>query len=312
MKFGIPKGLLFCKYKFFLEKFISEIGAEYIESENTNKNILNLGAKYCVDEACLPIKIFHGHVASLRDKCDVVIVPRIMQIRDRQFICPKFCGLTEMVKHSIPNIKVVGYTPLYISELSTIFKFCNEIGGLVINDKKKIMDALFKSIENQKKSKIGINNNNFNIKVALIGHPYNVYDEFINMNLVSKLNKLGVGIITEENLNQRYINKEVRKLYKRPFWHFAHNAYGFSVYEALNKKVDGIIYISSFACGIDSVVIELIKDRLQKFPILILKIDEQTGEAGLDTRIEAFADMLKRRNGCENNISTYGEHISCS
>ncbi len=56
-----------------------------------------------------------------------------------------------------------------------------------------------------------------------------------------------------------------------------------------------MVHISSFACGIDSVVTELIKDKIEDFPYMILKIDEQTGEAGFDTRIEAFTDMLSRR-----------------
>ena len=42
-------------------------------------------------------------------------------------------------------------------------------------------------------------------------------------------------------------------------------------------------------------VIELVKNRLSDFPFLILKIDEHTGEAGFNTRIEAFVDMLERR-----------------
>lgn len=29
---------------------------------------------------------------------------------------------------------------------------------------------------------------------------------------------------------------------------------------------------------------------------MVLKIDEHTGEAGVNTRIEAFVDMLERRN----------------
>ena len=60
-------------------------------------------------------------------------------------------------------------------------------------------------------------------------------------------------------------------------------------------KVNGIIYISSFGCGIDSIIIDLIKNKLKDFPILILKVDEQTGEAGFHTRIEAFTDMLERK-----------------
>jgi Uncharacterized protein conserved in bacteria len=70
--------------------------------------------------------------------------------------------------------------------------------------------------------------------------------------------------------------------------------------------IDGIIYVSSFACGIDSVVMELIKERIGEFPLLILKIDEQTGEAGFNTRIEAFIDMIERRKEIEGNLSAHG------
>ena len=79
MKVGIPKGLMYCKYHPFLVTFFSELGAEIIVSEDTNKDILDAGVKYCVDDACLPVKVFHGHVDSIKDKCDLLIIPRIMQ-----------------------------------------------------------------------------------------------------------------------------------------------------------------------------------------------------------------------------------------
>jgi predicted nucleotide-binding protein (sugar kinase/HSP70/actin superfamily) len=59
------------------------------------------------------------------------------------------------------------------------------------------------------------------------------------------------------------------------------------------KEINGIIYISSFCCGTDSIIIEMIKNRLGNFPLLVLKIDEQTGEAGYNTRLEAFREVLK-------------------
>ena len=46
------------------------------------------------------------------------------------------------------------------------------------------------------------NDLNYPLKVAIIGHPYNIYDSYLNMNLKIKLNKLGVGVITEENLDK--------------------------------------------------------------------------------------------------------------
>ena len=90
MKIGIPKGLLYYKYHPFMERFFIELGAEVIVSEDTNKGILNEGVKLCVDEACLPIKVFHGHVESIKDKCDILLIPRIMRIREKEFMWISF------------------------------------------------------------------------------------------------------------------------------------------------------------------------------------------------------------------------------
>jgi predicted nucleotide-binding protein (sugar kinase/HSP70/actin superfamily) len=294
MKVGIPKGLLYYKYHPFLQTFFSELGAEIITSTDTNKRVLDEGVKYCVDEACLPIKIFHGHVSLLKNKCDVIVIPRIMQIRSREYICPKFCGLPEMVLSSIPDMPQAIIEPIYASSEEALYDWAQKAGKTITKNKAVIKNAFHKAIDEQVKYKTGIKNENYNLNVALAGHPYNIYDEFINMNIVKKLNKLGVGVVTEEYMEDELIDSRVKTLYKRPFWTFARNTYGFTVESSLEKKVNGIIYISSFACGIDSVIVELIKDKIGDFPFMILKVDEHTGEAGLETRVEAFVDMLER------------------
>lgn len=306
MKIGIPKGLLYYKYYPFIQTFLKELGAEIIISDDTNKRILNDGVKYSVDEACLPIKVFHGHVASLRDRCDLIIVPRIMCIRDKEYICPKFCGLPEMIKNSIPDMPEITELPLYINSEKNLYNWFRKLGFMVTKNLYVIDTAYVKALETQRSFKSGINDNGYDINIALLGHPYNIYDDFVNMNLVEKLHASGVGITTEEFVPGASIDEEVSKLFKRPFWSFARNSYGAAAYLHSTNKIDGIIYISSFACGIDSVVIELIKDRIGDCPFLILKIDEQTGEAGMNTRIEAFVDMIERRKRIEGNISAHG------
>jgi predicted nucleotide-binding protein (sugar kinase/HSP70/actin superfamily) len=294
MKVGIPKGLLYYKYYPFMKSFFEELGAEIAVSPDTNKLILDYGVKHCVDEACLPVKVFHGHVAFLREKCDIIFVPRIMQLNEREFICPKFCGLPEMIINSIPDLPEVIGTPIYAFNKEKLYEFAKEAGSKITKNSIKIKRALNFAISEQTKFKSGIKNEGYKLNVALVGHPYNIYDTFINMNLVNKLNKLGIGVVTEENVDVSHINEKSKELFKRPFWTFAKNSYGYSTYMAENKKIDGIVYISSFACGIDSVILELIKNRVNEFPLLLLKIDEHTGEAGLDTRVEAFVDMLER------------------
>ncbi|WP_270474874.1 acyl-CoA dehydratase activase-related protein [Clostridium cochlearium] len=293
MKIGIPKGLLYYKYYPFYISFFKNLGFEVVTSPDTNEDILNNGIKTCVDESCLPVKVFHGHCSYLKDKCDLLFVPRIMQINKDEYICPKFCGLVEMIANSIDNIPPIISEPIYAYGEKQLKKWAFKTGKILKGNRLLINNALKKALKVQQQYESGINNENFSKKIALIGHPYNIFDNYINMDITKKLNKLGIGVITEECLGQNYINKEVKRLYKKPFWTFVRNSYGFASYIARNKIVDGIIYISSFGCGIDSVILELIKNEDEKVPILEIKLDEQRGEAGIDTRLEAFSDMLQ-------------------
>ena len=58
--------------------------------------------------------------------------------------------------------------------------------------------------------------------------------------------------------------------------------------------VDGIILISAFPCGPDSLSNEMII-RTKKTPLLVLTIDELDSNTGLITRLESFIDILKER-----------------
>ena len=56
----------------------------------------------------------------------------------------------------------------------------------------------------------------------------------------------------------------------------------------------GVIQISVFNCGCDSMMIEIFRDELKKkrIPYLVLVVDEHSAQAGFDTRLEAFVDSV--------------------
>jgi len=303
MNIGVPRGLLYSKYHVFAETFLEEIGAKIVVSPATNKLILDEGVRYCVDDACLPMKVFHGHVSWLKDRCDAMLVPRLIGIKEKEYICPMFCGSIEMVSNNIPQLPCLIDTPIYSTQNYKLSQWAKKTGSVLTKNENKIMAALDKALQRHGNSKTGFNDEGYPLKIGLIGHAYNIYDKFINMDLKKKLNGLGIGIITSEYINGADIADEVGKLFKKTFWTFAQEYYGAAVCIIKTKKADGIIYLSSFSCGIDSVVIELIKSETGDFPFMVLKLDEHTGEAGFDTRIEAFADMLKRRCGIGHNLS---------
>lgn len=316
MKIGVPKGLLYPDYHFFVETFFAGLGAEVINSPDTNREILDMGVKFCVDEACLPIKVFHGHVGWLRGKCDAIFVPRIMRLREGEYICPKFCGLTEMLENSIPGLPRLIGDPIYWTGEDGMREWARKAGSLLTRDRERIGRAFETAMKKYSGAKKGFNQRGYGIKVALLGHPYNVNDAFLNMQLIRKLNQMGIGVITHEAVDDIHIDEEIKRLFKKPFWTFARNTYGAAMHMLRQGMIDGIVYVSSFACGIDSVVIEMIRLELESacsgsrmaedFPFLVLKLDEHTGEAGLNTRIEAFADLLGRGMKREGYNTAYG------
>ena len=327
-KIGIPRGLWFYDYYPLWKTFYESLGAEVVLSNPTNKKILDQGVKNTVDESCLPVKIFNGDIIDLRDRVDYIFLPKMMSVYEKEYICPKFCGLPEMVLHSISDLP-----PLIDIEINfnksrknledTIYKF----GYYITDDKGKIKRAYaeaLKSYEMYKRiikegylpidGKISDCNKNTSAsidhkRIAVVGHTYNMYDSYSSMNLINKLKQSKVDVIVPEMLDIKIINKYADELEKKMFWSFGRKILGTSMYLANTKEVDGVIYLSSFGCGIDSIIQDLFERKSRKegkIPFLLLTIDEHTGEAGINTRIEAFLDMIEWRKNHESNLSAHG------
>lgn len=310
MKIGIPKGLMYSKYHAFAETFFSELGTEIVISPDTNKDILDAGVKLCVDDACLPVKVFHGHAAWLRGRCDAVLIPRFMTLARKKYICPMFCGLPEMIANSVPGMPRLISEPVFSTEADSIYSWSKRSARIITGDGRAMRNAFKKAQAGQKACVSGYNDSGFKMRAALIGHSYNIADRFVNMDLVNKLRKRGIGVVTSDHVAKADIESESAALFKEPFWYFAQQYFGAAVH-LCKQGIDGVVYISSFSCGVDSVVIELIRDAVRDIPVMVLKIDEHTGESAFDTRIEAFADMLERR-AFDDNRAEDGQYVPCN
>lgn len=137
------------------------------------------------------------------------------------------------------------------------------------------------------------------LRVAFIGHPYNLFDININKDLLTLSKKLGMEIITSDSLSEKEIDQGVFDLSKEIYWSSGREIVG-SLFHFLSGGVDGVIFLTSFKCGIDALLQEFIKRRLKvrggsSLPLLILSFDEHTGREGLITRLEAFRDVMEEQ-----------------
>ena len=145
------------------------------------------------------------------------------------------------------------------------------------------------------------------LRVAFIGHPYNLFDIDINKDLLALTKSLGMEIITSDFLSEQEIDREVSDLSKEIYWSSGREIVG-SLFHFLSGGIDGVVFLTSFKCGIDALLQEFIKRRLKvrggsSIPLLILSLDEHTGREGLTTRLEAFRDVVEQRKS-DSQIAT--------
>jgi len=104
LRVGIPRALFYYYYYPQWETFFRELGAETVLSSPTHKGIIEAGVRLAVDEACLPVKVFYGHVIELSSQVDYLFLPRLVSVEHKSYICPKFMGLPDMIKSNIPGL----------------------------------------------------------------------------------------------------------------------------------------------------------------------------------------------------------------
>ncbi|MBM7854689.1 putative nucleotide-binding protein (sugar kinase/HSP70/actin superfamily) [Desulfohalotomaculum tongense] len=315
---GIPRALLYYYYYPLWKEFFKTLGCEVIISDKTNKAILNDGLSHCVDEACLPVKLAFGHVLNLAaKKVDYIFIPRLVSVAKGEYICPKFLGFPDMVKHSLTGLpEIIDVTINMRLKHRELSKAYTQVGKLFTGNRVKIWQAYrrgekalkrynqlllegclpeeaFAVMEGkQKQSKL----NSHDLKIAVIGHPYNIYDPYISMNIIKRLNSMGARVVTADQLPEEVVRREAANLPKKLFWTLGQRMVGAGYSFVKDNNIDGIINIVAFACGPDSMTGELIARSSRKAgqtPFLNLTLDEHTGEAGVVTRIEAFLDMVR-------------------
>lgn len=140
------------------------------------------------------------------------------------------------------------------------------------------------------------------MKILLAGHPYNLYDELIGKTITNFLTNLDIEMIYSDNIPHTIIDKECQKISTDINW--THSKEMLASINYYQDKVDGIIIISSFPCGPDSLSNELISHKIKTTPVITLIFEDLNSEAGIITRLESFVDILtniKEKNYVKNN-----------
>ena len=299
IKIGIPRSFLYYRNYILWKNFFEIIGCNIVLSPNTDSDIVKVGSKLSVDESCLPSKIYLGHINYLIDKCDYVLIPRIYSYGRKKRVCVKFNGIYDVVNNIFPDIKILDYNIDNLKFKYELFGFIKM--GLKLNGNifriiyayiiGKIKEYKYNKTLILKQDKVMRSNR---LKVLIVSHPYIVYDKYLSSNIINYLKDEDIDILYSDRMNRKesiyYAEEESNTLY---FLYSKENIGSAFYYKDL---VDGIIFLSSFPCGVDSLVNELVIRKIDNVPCINIILDDSTSTGGLYTRLESFVDIINARH----------------
>ena len=301
MKIGIPRAMLFHRYKTLWKTFFDELGIETVISPKTDKSILDVGSRYGIDEACLSSKLLWGHIDRLADKCDAIFVPRYANYAGDGVLCTRFEALYEMAQNSFRD-RDLKFICLDVDENERLDeekafeRLAVSLGKTKAEGSTAYKKAYITWISEQNeldKNSCALSEGE-GIKVLVVGHSYNVSDEYIGVPIIKTLKELGVTPIIATEVNLEKTRREYQKICKNVPWIVNRELLG--AIARFKDRVDGIVLITAFPCGPDSMTNEMVIRRVKNIPILNLLLDSQDGNAGIDTRLESFVDIMRYRN----------------
>lgn len=302
IKVGIPRALLYYRYGVLWKNFFSLLGCNVVLSPETNKEILELGINNTIDEACLSYKIYVGHVLYLETICDYILISRACDYGKKNKVCTRLNGTYDDIKNKIPTYKILDYNIEYTKLNYPLFGFI-KIGLKLTKNIFKILYSYFVAKQKQKKYDSHLANREknkltkSNKKILIISHFYNISDKLISTYIKNYLKNNEIIPIYSSNIERKITESFSEYFSNTLYWKYSKENVGSLYY--LKNQIDGIIFISTYPCGIDTLVNNLLILKNKDFPILNLIIDENINELNLETKLESFIDIVKKGENYE-------------
>jgi predicted nucleotide-binding protein (sugar kinase/HSP70/actin superfamily) len=327
---GIPRGLLYFRYQPLWATFFSHLGIDVLVSQPTKRSSFDAAQSLTRSDLCLPVKVFLEHVSRLKDEVDYLLLPRIISVSPDAYMCPKILGLTDMARNVFTDLPAL-LTPRVNAKLPKPEGFaeaCFDVGLHFTSSRSQLeiawkaaraaqgqfeqrllrypLDDALKPWDRAFAQKNGNSEITPRYRIAVIGRPYISFDSALSHDLLNLLKRHAVEIVTPESVPKKILQKESERLSKKVYWQLGRELVAAALHYMQDRQVDGIINVSSFGCGQDSFTNALVEYFVTKHsnkPILSLVMDEHTADGGLNTRVEAFLDMVEQRKKNGNSPS---------
>jgi predicted nucleotide-binding protein (sugar kinase/HSP70/actin superfamily) len=286
---GIPRTLYYFSYPGLWEAFFGDIGVETVVANRSTQKTVERAGLISESEHCLPMKMFDAHLAELFEHgVDKLFVPRILSGLKGHIACPKLGALPDTATAMLGQEDKVLTVDINEDQFPLSVSL-EKLGKMLGVRKQSVRSAIGSSSDILDKSlaELASSPSEEEKWVLLLAHPYNLFDDFFSGPVIKKLKSLDVAV--------QLVNHERREIPHHPIkWDTCSKMYR----ELTNLESHpclGVIQISSFNCGCDSIVGQFYREILKEkgIPYMSLILDEHMAPAGMETRLEAFVESSR-------------------
>ncbi|MBN1471816.1 MAG: hypothetical protein JW925_08540, partial [Syntrophaceae bacterium] len=299
---GIPRCFSFYTLWPLYSWFFHSLGVEtFVSKRISQEGIARVESNYC-----FPAEIAHGAVQDIFNRnVDYIFLPHFRDMESYEKSVPaNFCPITQSlpyyIKKAFPEISEEKYLTPVISFMYGTKKAAEPFIAMAAKmgfGETEAKEAFFIAFEKQKDCfkkfyELGsqaLKEARLSRRpvIAVLGRPYNSFTPDANMGIPRKFTSRGYSLIPFDILP--YADQ---KIYPNMYWYYGQQDMKST---ALLKNEDNIFitYISNFSCAPDSFMLHYLKWMMGIKPFLILELDSHTADAGVDTRIEAFLDIIE-------------------
>jgi predicted CoA-substrate-specific enzyme activase len=302
---GVPRALFVYDYAPLLIGFLNALGTRVVLSSNTTKEIIERSVELSYSDSCFPLKLLHGHAASLSD-VDYILYPCAIRLgkkegdENQKYTCPLVQASPFIIRQSIDLkerflIPVIDFSRGDDDVIDSLADIAAKMGF----SRSKGRKAALAGIEAQQKfesNKQAVGKKllrqlrkSGKLGVVLFARSYVSQDSGANLGIAEKLAQIGVVPVPLDFLPLDSIDP--KQYSDRPYWLYESKQIAGAAITASDPQLYGLV-LTNFGCGPNSFVTKMVEDIMGGKPLGQLEIDEHAAEAGIVTRLEAFVDTI--------------------
>jgi predicted nucleotide-binding protein (sugar kinase/HSP70/actin superfamily) len=284
------------------------------------------GKKTVNSDFCAPMIISHGYIKqSLDDNVDYIFCPAVINEKDTEYSGEHlfksktndsyFCYYSQYLPTIVSKLTSFDISSKLISPL---IYFNHKETGQITQDiyeemASKLSDLEYGEVEKAFKKAYGdflnikktwelvydsddrSSDDGDNIRIALLGRPYVVFDPVLNTGIPAKLEELGARVYWQEEFSLHGFEPAyANKYYERMHWHYGKRIIKLAEYIARSDNLFAV-FLTCFRCSPDSFLSSYVRDIMTHYnkPFLILQLDEHSSDVGYTTRVEAGIRTFK-------------------